>query len=94
MIVNNGCGAPETPSCPVQLNQLYQDYLHLISGQQVSRVGSSDFRVVEYTAGNIKELVSHYNSLWDMCGANSGLPRLNAPGTAGNIRGGPALYGC
>ncbi len=91
VVDNTNCGPQAPASCSVQLQSLYQAYFQLVSGAQSVRVQSSDFRSVEYTAGNIEALRALYNQLWDQCGAGSGLPRLVINSVQ---RGGPARGGC
>jgi len=76
------------------MQSLYGAYLALISGQQAVRVQAADYRLVEYTAGNIKALISHYNTLWDSCGGNTTLPRLTAPGSNMTQRGPGLKFRC
>jgi len=88
-----GCGEQAAMTCVEQLQDLYRAYMELISGAQIAMTQSADFRRVEFTKANINDLISHYNMLWDQCGAASGLPRLESS-RSGARRGGPAIVGC
>jgi hypothetical protein len=77
----------------MQLRSLYNQYVAIISGTNTQKVGSADFRTVEYGAGNLDALITHYNGLWDLCGPASGLPRLSATGSNVARRGRPQTLG-
>lgn len=88
MAMINACGQQDIGSCDMQLRELYRCYTELVSGRNVVRMQSADFRSVEYGQGDIPALIQLYNQLWDTCGLTSGLPRLGAR------RGGPVYLGC
>lgn len=87
MATVNACGQAAPASCDVQLRELYRCYQELVSGKNVVRMQSADFRAVDYGQGDLPRLEQMYNQLWDQCGAGSGLPRL------GTKRGGPVYLG-
>ena len=81
-------------TCEQELYDLYNAYSRIIAGAQEQSVQTADFRRMDYTPANLDHLISHYNNLWDLCGAATGLPRLVKPGTNLTRRGGPTRFGC
>jgi len=93
--LSGNCAAVGQPgTCEAQLQSLYAAYIGLISGQAVVKAQAADFRMMEYSQGNLPALISHYNTLWDSCGGNTTLPRLSAPGANMTQRGGPTRFEC
>ena len=88
LVNHNGCAEPEIGSCTEILKSMYQAYIDILSGQNVVEMQTADFRKVSYGPGNVHLLIREYNSLWDECGAGSGLPKI------GTHRGGPAVLSC
>jgi hypothetical protein len=83
-----GSSGASSQDCATQLRGLYDAYMKIISGTNTVSVQSADFRRIQYGPGNLKELISQYNALWDSCdGASTGLSKL------GTQRGGPAYLG-
>ncbi len=75
--------------CATVLPKLYDAIIALSSGQQ--RVGINfGERSVQYSQGNLSQLMQLYSVFWRQCGAGSGLVDLSA----GNMveRGAPARY--
>ena len=94
-IVSAGCAptVADNSSCSTLLTKYYNAYVNLVAGVGVQRIQSADFRIVDYTPANIDNLISAYNQMWDICGADSGYPRLVAAGSNATIRGRPAIFG-
>jgi hypothetical protein len=72
---------------------MYNAYIDIISGRNVSAIQTSDFRRMEFGKADVPRLIAMYNSMWDQCGAATDLPRLSLSVSAAIRRGGPAVLG-
>ena len=74
-------------SCEDDLLALYDAIINLGKGQQLVRI-SHDDTTSDYTPADLDTLLDLYRLLFNQCGANTDLPRLDR--TAMTRRGGPA----
>jgi hypothetical protein len=77
--------------CPIELKQLYDTYMRMISGNQIEEQQASDYRRQRFARGDASAVLAQYNYWYAICGAASGLPDLSA--AAASQRGGPARVG-
>lgn len=80
--------------CSIELPQLYDAYTSLVAGAQSVRIRGADYREVEYTQADLKQVIKLYTYWWQICGQGSSFPDLRDVQGASDIkRGGPTRVG-
>ena len=76
----------DTAKCLENLQKLYDSIMEAMQGGAVQSVGHKG-RQVAYNPARINDQIAMYNQMWDICGKDSGLPRLKPLDTPQQVRG-------